>query len=39
MDELFSALADPHLGFLRHAFLMGILGSIAFGVTGAFVAV
>jgi len=39
MVEFFSALADPHLPFLRYALLAGILASISFGVIGTFVVV
>ncbi|MFQ6673020.1 MAG: metal ABC transporter permease [Candidatus Tectimicrobiota bacterium] len=37
MPEFFSALGDPDLLFLRHAFLVGMLGSVAFGILGTYV--
>jgi len=37
MSELLSALRDPTLPFLRYAFLVGILASVAFGVVGTYV--
>ena len=39
MTELFTALINPDLGFLRYAFLTGILASVAFGVIGTYIVV
>lgn len=39
MTELLTALADPNLSFLRYAFLIGILASVAFGIIGTYVVV
>lgn len=35
--EFLNALADPAIPFFRHAFLTGILASIAFGIIGSYV--
>ena len=37
MTEFFSALMDPDSTFLRYAFVLGILSSIAFGMMGTYV--
>lgn len=37
MHDLISALLDPRIGFLRYAFLAGILASISFGIMGSYV--
>lgn len=37
MSDLLDALRDPDVPFLRYAFMIGILGSIAFGVVGTYV--
>lgn len=37
MTELFSALFAAELPFLRYAFLVGMLASVAFGIIGSFV--
>lgn len=37
MTEFFQALTDPNFPFLRTALVMGILASIAFGISGSFV--
>lgn len=39
MVEFWHALVDPDMGFLRTALLMGVLASIAFGMTGSLVVV
>lgn len=39
MTDFWSALLDPDVGFLRTALLMGVLASIAFGMTGSLVVV
>ncbi|MFP4500926.1 MAG: metal ABC transporter permease [Candidatus Hydrogenedentota bacterium] len=39
MTELFSALTDPDIPFLRYAFLAGVLASVSFGMVGTFVVV
>lgn len=39
MWEFWQAVMDPRVGFLRTALLMGLVSSIAFGVTGTFVVV
>ncbi len=39
MTEFMAALADPHLPFLRYAFMAGILASISFGIIGTLVVV
>ncbi len=39
MTELFAALFDPNLPFLRYALVTGLLASIAFGIIGTFVVV
>ena len=39
MTELFSALLDPDLPFLRYGLLVGLLASISFGIIGTFVVV
>jgi zinc transport system permease protein len=39
MRELLDALADPQMPFLRNAFLVGLLASVAFGVVGTYVVV
>lgn len=37
MTDFITALNDPHIPFLRYAFLAGIFSSIAFGVIGTYV--
>lgn len=37
MSELWRALLDPDLIFLRYSFLLGLLASVSFGVIGSFV--
>ena len=37
MSEFFSALSSPGMSFLLYALLIGVIGSVAFGVTGAYV--
>lgn len=37
--EFWQALADPQIGFLRTAIWMGLLSSLAFGITGTLVVV
>ncbi len=37
MFDFFHALADPDLAFLRYAFTVGLLSSVAFGIIGTFV--
>lgn len=37
MGELFHALTDPDIPFLRYAFIAGALSSASFGMVGAFV--
>ena len=37
MAEFFTALFNPDIPFLRYAFLVGILASIAFGIVGSYV--
>lgn len=39
MNEFWSALTDPDISFLRTAVLMGLLASLAFGMTGSLVVV
>jgi zinc transport system permease protein len=39
MTELFAALTDPNLPFLRYGLLTGLLASISFGIIGTFVVV
>ena len=39
MAEFFAALNNPHISFLRYAFLAGLMASIAFGVIGSYVVV
>jgi zinc transport system permease protein len=39
MAELWAALFDPSIPFLRHAFIAGALASVAFGMVGTFVVV
>ncbi len=39
MHEFWEALTDPHVDFLRIALLMGLLASLAFGMTGSLVVV
>ncbi|MCI5210151.1 MAG: metal ABC transporter permease [Candidatus Electrothrix sp. ATG2] len=39
MTELWAALLDPDLPFLRYALITGLLASISFGVIGTFVVV
>jgi len=39
MYDFWQALTDPDVGFLRTALLMGILASVAFGMTGSLVVV
>lgn len=39
MNEFWQALTDPDVSFLRTALLMGILASLAFGMTGSLVVV
>jgi zinc transport system permease protein len=39
MSEFWQALTDPDIAFLRRALLMGLLASLAFGMTGSFVVV
>ncbi len=39
MREFFQLLVDPQAGFLRTALLMGLLASLAFGMTGSLVVV
>ena len=39
MIEFAAALADPHLPFLRYAFIAGILASVSFGIIGSLVVV
>ena len=39
MIEFAAALADPHLPFLRYAFIAGILASVSFGIIGTLVVV
>lgn len=39
MTELFAALTDPDLPFLRYGLLTGLLASISFGIIGTFVVV
>lgn len=37
MVEFFHALGNPDIAFLRYALIVGILGSIAFGIIGTYV--
>ncbi len=37
MGDFFSAITSPGMSFLLYALLIGIIGSVAFGVTGAYV--
>ena len=37
MTELWSALLDPDLPFLRYALITGLLASVSFGIIGTFV--
>ncbi len=37
MSEFLKTLADPATPFLRYALLLGILSSVAFGITGSYV--
>ncbi len=37
MPELFRALAEPHMAFLRYALAVGLLASVAFGIVGTYV--
>ena len=37
MADLFTALADADIPFLRYAFLTGLLASVAFGIVGSYV--
>lgn len=37
MTDFLQALTDPHFPFLRTALAMGVLASIAFGISGSFV--
>lgn len=37
MTEFFQAFSDPNFPFLRLALAMGVLSSLAFGITGSFV--
>jgi len=37
MVELIAAILDPDNLFLKHAFIMGGLASISFGIIGTFV--
>lgn len=37
VNDLFSALINPNIVFLRYAFIIGILASVAFGIMGSFV--
>lgn len=39
MNDFWQALIDPNVGFLRTALLMGVLASVAFGMTGSLVVV
>ena len=39
MTELWAALFDPYLPFLRYALITGLLASVSFGVIGTFVVV
>jgi zinc transport system permease protein len=39
MSEFWQVLTDPHIGFLRTALLMGLMASLAFGMTGSLVVV
>ena len=39
MGGFFELLADPDVGFLRNALLLGLIGSIPLGVVGSFVVV
>jgi zinc transport system permease protein len=39
MTDLFHALLDPDIYFLRYAFIAGLLSSIAFGIIGTYVVV
>ncbi|MGC9450070.1 MAG: metal ABC transporter permease [Oceanipulchritudo sp.] len=39
MSEFLEVLTDPDIGFLRSALLMGLLASLAFGMTGSLVVV
>lgn len=39
MTDLIDALTNPHFSFLRTALLMGLLSSLAFGITGSLVVV
>jgi zinc transport system permease protein len=37
MGEFFSALGRPDISFLRYALLIGLLGSVSFGIIGTYV--
>ncbi|MBN2322674.1 MAG: metal ABC transporter permease [Spirochaetes bacterium] len=37
MGEFFSALVNPDITFLRYALLIGLLGSVSFGIVGTYV--
>lgn len=37
MTEFLAALSDPHIAFLRYAFMVGMLASVAFGIIGSYV--
>lgn len=37
MNDFFTALSNPDIPFLRYALIAGLLASVAFGITGAFV--
>ncbi len=37
MTDFFSAMSSPGMSFLLYALLIGIIGSVAFGVTGTYV--
>lgn len=37
MSDLFDALLDPRVAFLRYAFIAGLLASVSFGIMGSYV--
>ena len=37
MGEFIAALRDPNIAFLRYAFIVGILASVAFGIVGTYI--
>lgn len=39
MSDLFDALLDPRVAFLRYAFITGLLASVSFGIMGSYVVV